>query len=90
MRTMTRQRLLDSMAILAIIVISLLQKTARAFITSQAHPSLQQQQHTNTILCAIPRPALFTQVISDVDDTLKSSGGVNVAGYRSVGGLEKQ
>jgi len=31
----------------------------------------------------------FTQVISDVDDTLKSSGGVNVAGI-SLGGIDVQ
>lgn len=33
--------------------------------------------------------ALFTQVISDVDDTLKSSGGVNVGGV-ALGGIDKQ
>ena len=33
--------------------------------------------------------ALFTQVISDVDDTLKSSGGVNVAGV-ALGGIDTQ
>lgn len=33
--------------------------------------------------------ALFTQVISDVDDTLKSSGGVNVAGV-ALGGIDVQ
>jgi hypothetical protein len=32
---------------------------------------------------------LFTQVISDVDDTLKSSGGVNVAGV-TLGGIDVQ
>ena len=32
---------------------------------------------------------LFTQVISDVDDTLKSSGGVNVAGV-ALGGIDVQ
>lgn len=33
--------------------------------------------------------ALFTQVISDVDDTLKSSGGVNVGGV-ALGGIDVQ
>lgn len=33
--------------------------------------------------------ALYTQVISDVDDTLKSSGGVNVAGV-ALGGIDVQ
>lgn len=34
-------------------------------------------------------PALYIQVISDVDDTLKSSGGVNVAGV-ALGGIDVQ
>lgn len=33
--------------------------------------------------------ALFTQVVSDVDDTLKSSGGVNVGGI-ALGGIDVQ
>mmetsp|Transcript_7941 Transcript_7941/g.16648 ORF Transcript_7941/g.16648 Transcript_7941/m.16648 type:complete len:281 (-) Transcript_7941:535-1377(-) len=33
--------------------------------------------------------ALFTQVISDVDDTLKSSGGVNIGGV-ALGGIDVQ
>jgi hypothetical protein len=33
--------------------------------------------------------SLFTQVISDVDDTLKSSGGVNIAGV-ALGGIDVQ
>jgi hypothetical protein len=45
---------------------------------------------SNTILFATAtRNALFTQVISDVDDTLKSSGGVNVAGV-ALGGIDVQ
>ena len=35
------------------------------------------------------RNSVFTQVISDVDDTLKSSGGVNVAGV-ALGGIDVQ
>lgn len=35
------------------------------------------------------RPSVFTQVISDVDDTLKSSGGVNVGGV-ALGGIDVQ
>ena len=33
--------------------------------------------------------SLFTQVISDVDDTLKSSGGVNIGGV-ALGGIDVQ
>jgi hypothetical protein len=35
------------------------------------------------------RDSSFTQVVSDVDDTLKSSGGVNVAGV-ALGGIDVQ
>jgi hypothetical protein len=36
-----------------------------------------------------PRSARFTQVVSDVDDTLKSSGGVSVGGV-ALGGVDVQ
>jgi len=36
-----------------------------------------------------PHRNRFTQVVSDVDDTLKSSGGVNVGGV-SLGGIDVQ
>ena len=51
-----------------------------------------------TALSSIPKinnknsnatPVVFTQVLSDVDDTLKSSGGVNVAGV-ALGGIDVQ
>jgi hypothetical protein len=41
---------------------------------------------TRTTPTTTPR---FTQVISDVDDTLKSSGGVNVGGV-ALGGIDVQ
>ncbi|CAB9508534.1 expressed unknown protein [Seminavis robusta] len=44
--------------------------------------------HTSTSLQSSAN-ALFTQVLSDVDDTLKSSGGVNVAGV-NLGGIDIQ
>lgn len=45
-----------------------------------------------TTNCLVPfstKFSTFTQVISDVDDTLKSSGGVNVAGV-ALGGIDVQ
>jgi hypothetical protein len=47
----------------------------------QPQQQYQQQYHTPTLP--------YTQVISDVDDTLKSSGGVNVAGV-ALGGIDVQ
>jgi hypothetical protein len=46
---------------------------------------------TSFLSAALPlrKNALFTQVVSDVDDTLKSSGGVNVAGV-ALGGIDVQ
>eukprot|EP00521_Asterionellopsis_glacialis_P004166 CAMPEP_0195274058 /NCGR_PEP_ID=MMETSP0706-20130129/16910_1 /TAXON_ID=33640 /ORGANISM="Asterionellopsis glacialis, Strain CCMP134" /LENGTH=285 /DNA_ID=CAMNT_0040330829 /DNA_START=24 /DNA_END=881 /DNA_ORIENTATION=+ len=44
---------------------------------------------TTTIMATTTAAATFTQVISDVDDTLKSSGGVNVAGV-ALGGIDVQ
>jgi hypothetical protein len=45
---------------------------------------------TSTFLASSTRRnSVFTQVISDVDDTLKSSGGVNVAGV-ALGGIDVQ
>ena len=50
------------------------------------------QRHSSKISMSIndniPR-ARFTQVVSDVDDTLKSSGGVNVGGV-ALGGIDVQ
>jgi hypothetical protein len=37
----------------------------------------------------VPKNSIFTQVVSDVDDTLKSSGGVNVGGV-ALGGIDVQ
>jgi hypothetical protein len=44
---------------------------------------------SSTTLFVQDRPSVFTQVISDVDDTLKSSGGVNVGGV-ALGGIDVQ
>lgn len=44
---------------------------------------------TTTASSSSLHAALFTQVISDVDDTLKSSGGLNVAGV-ALGGIDVQ
>ena len=44
---------------------------------------------TTTTTTTALQNALFTQVISDVDDTLKSSGGLNVAGV-ALGGIDVQ
>lgn len=55
-------------------------------------PTVPRPSSSSTRLYAstnIIRRPLFTQVISDVDDTLKSSGGVNVAGV-NLGGIDVQ
>lgn len=44
---------------------------------------------TSTSIASSEKNSIFTQVISDVDDTLKSSGGVNVAGV-ALGGIDVQ
>lgn len=44
---------------------------------------------TNSLVPFSTKFSTFTQVISDVDDTLKSSGGVNVAGV-ALGGIDVQ
>lgn len=48
-----------------------------------------RQLKTTTSLAASTDYPTFTQVISDVDDTLKSSGGVNVGGV-ALGGIDVQ
>ena len=62
-------------------------------LPSFAFSPSQQHHRQNTLLFAASttptQNALFTQVISDVDDTLKSSGGVNVAGV-ALGGIDVQ
>jgi hypothetical protein len=55
----------------------------RRWFWGNQQPQREPQQHYHT-------PTLpYTQVISDVDDTLKSSGGVNVAGV-ALGGIDVQ
>ena len=44
---------------------------------------------STTSLSSSQKNSVFTQVISDVDDTLKSSGGLNVAGV-TLGGIDVQ
>ena len=59
----------------------------------QSHPLIQGTSPSSLNLfnnnSNLPGDALFTQVISDVDDTLKSSGGVNIAGV-ALGGIDVQ
>jgi hypothetical protein len=57
-------------------------------------PQTTRRRRTRPSTCLLssssaPPKSLFTQVISDVDDTLKSSGGVNVAGV-ALGGIDVQ
>jgi hypothetical protein len=65
-----------------------------AFQNPSAFPSLgirrRQDVHEQSkfSLASLPSP-IFTQVISDVDDTIKSSGGVNVGGV-TLGGIDVQ
>lgn len=54
--------------------------------------SLSRRKHSKIFLSLAAnnrRRARFTQVVSDVDDTLKSSGGVNVGGV-TLGGVDVQ
>lgn len=61
--------------------------------TSHAQPALMRRRRTSTATATATTTSLnyqpFTQVISDVDDTIKSSGGVNVAGV-ALGGIDTQ
>ena len=62
-----------------------------SFLIASAAPfqtKLKTLKHT-TLLAASSEYPTFTQVISDVDDTLKSSGGVNVGGV-ALGGIDVQ
>lgn len=85
-----------------IILLCLFVKVALAFSTSsssltngplsqfsprQLTPILRLYAYRSSFLPI--NEALFTQVVSDVDDTLKSSGGVNVAGV-NLGGIDVQ
>jgi hypothetical protein len=63
----------------------LLSRSVKSFQTHQQ----QIHQKKSTALASSARYSTFTQVISDVDDTLKSSGGVNVAGV-ALGGIDVQ
>jgi hypothetical protein len=62
----------------------------RAFSPTFFQRTTVSSSSSSSSLFAIqPKNALFTQVISDVDDTLKSSGGVTVAGV-ALGGIDVQ
>jgi hypothetical protein len=50
---------------------------------------ISDKTSTTSIAASSTNKSVFTQVISDVDDTLKSSGGVNVAGV-ALGGIDVQ
>jgi hypothetical protein len=56
---------------------------------SLSHHSSSTRLYSSASFLYPPTNALFTQVLSDVDDTLKSSGGVNVAGV-TLGGIDVQ
>ena len=65
--------------------------------TSHAQPALMRRRRTSSAATPAATSTTttslnyqpFTQVISDVDDTIKSSGGVNVAGV-ALGGIDTQ
>jgi hypothetical protein len=65
------------------LLITILISESTAFLT-QTLQSTASQLHLTA-----GEPVHYTQVISDVDDTLKSSGGVNVAGV-ALGGIDTQ
>lgn len=61
-----------------------------AFMVATTRKQQHKKPSDHSLLFAVSQKnALFTQVISDVDDTLKSSGGVNVAGV-ALGGIDVQ
>ena len=62
---------------------------AVAFCSNGRRTTARPPVTTTTTFSVSTPESLFTQVISDVDDTLKSSGGVNVAGV-ALGGIDVQ
>lgn len=85
-----------SSPLLSLLVFVILPKQANAFSPGifGAQRRSQHRHHSAPSLTRLfansaVKNALYTQVISDVDDTLKSSGGVNVAGV-ALGGIDTQ
>jgi hypothetical protein len=88
----------NSMRLLSLLILWIPSSTA---FLSLYIPILHPSSRTNTALSSIQKRnqnnnnnninnnVLLTQVLSDVDDTLKSSGGVNVAGV-ALGGIDVQ
>jgi hypothetical protein len=67
-------------------------QSRRQFLSSWhslARRDCQHQPHQRLYASNDSHPPPFIQVISDVDDTLKSSGGVNIAGV-ALGGIDVQ
>jgi hypothetical protein len=60
-----------------------------SFKRSASNNHINSDKTSMAIAASSTTNSVFTQVISDVDDTLKSSGGVNVAGV-ALGGIDVQ
>lgn len=92
-------RLLPTLALLLLLISSTQLPLIKAFsvtLGTNSHTARIAESCTTTLFSTTTNGAdspsckpLFTQVISDVDDTLKSSGGVNVAGV-NLGGIDVQ
>lgn len=68
----------------------MIQQCAKKAFSTTLFLLVLNPSRVHSLSAVIPQQnALFTQVISDVDDTLKSSGGVNVAGV-ALGGIDIQ
>lgn len=79
-----------------ILIFLVLSPTAISFLIPQTHNykeiSWQHTELSTRLWNAVSSDytnSVFTQIVSDVDDTLKSSGGVNVAGV-ALGGIDVQ
>ena len=73
-----------------LLLLVLLPSTIVSFPLGQhTSPLYRTTKASTTTTTTALQNALFTQVISDVDDTLKSSGGLNVGGV-ALGGIDVQ
>ena len=64
-------------------------RTSSSFVKFLTTTSTSTSTELRSVSIDTTRTHRFTQVISDVDDTLKSSGGVNVGGV-ALGGIDVQ
>ena len=64
-------------------------RTSSSFVKLLTTTSTSTSTELRSVSIDTTRTHRFTQVISDVDDTLKSSGGVNVGGV-ALGGIDVQ